>query len=327
MRVLLSTIGSRGDVQPLAALALQLRALGQDVHLCLPPDFRSWIEGLGLSVTPIGPEVRKTAAAARPAKPVPPTPEQRRQMVEATVATQFETIAAAAKGCDVVVGATALQIAAPSVAEQMGIPYVFVAYCPRVLPSPHHAPLPLSMLGQTPAPATVDNRVLWAQNAEQLNQTWGAALNSHRTKVGLALVSDVRGHIFTDRPWLAADSTLAPWPDPGNGSVLQTGAWILPDDRLLPPELEAFLEAGEPPVYFGFGSTRAPEALGQVIAQSVRALGRRAIGRGVRRPGDRRCQLAGPVPAGRRRCPTRRGGHHDHRRAGRCAPGHHPPDL
>jgi vancomycin aglycone glucosyltransferase len=133
------------------------------------------------------------------------------------------------------------------------------------------------MLGQTPAPATVDNRVLWAQNAEQLNQTWGAALNSHRTKVGLALVSDVRGHIFTDRPWLAADSTLAPWPDPGNGSVLQTGAWILPDDRLLPPELEAFLEAGEPPVYFGFGSTRAPEALGQVIAQSVRALGRRAI--------------------------------------------------
>lgn len=277
MRVLLSTIGSRGDVQPLVALALHLRALGQDVHLCLPPDFRSWIEGLGLSVTPIGPEVRKTAAAARPAKPVPPTPERRRQMVEATVATQFETIAAAAKGCDVIAGATALQIAAPSVAEKMGIPYVFVAYCPRVLPSPHHAPLPLSMLGQVPAPATVDNRALWAQNAEQLNQTWGAALNSHRTKAGLALVSDVRDHIFTDRPWLAADSTLAPWPDPGDGSVLQTGAWILPDDRLLPPELEAFLEAGEPPVYFGFGSTRAPEALGRVIAQTLRALGRRAI--------------------------------------------------
>jgi hypothetical protein len=29
MRVLLSTIGSRGDVQPLVALALQLRVLGQ----------------------------------------------------------------------------------------------------------------------------------------------------------------------------------------------------------------------------------------------------------------------------------------------------------
>jgi vancomycin aglycone glucosyltransferase len=40
MRALLSTIGSRGDVQPLAALALQLKAIGQEVHLCVPPDFR-----------------------------------------------------------------------------------------------------------------------------------------------------------------------------------------------------------------------------------------------------------------------------------------------
>jgi vancomycin aglycone glucosyltransferase len=58
MRVLLSTIGSRGDVQPLVALAAQLTALGQNVHLCVPPDFREWIESLGMPVTPIGPEVR-----------------------------------------------------------------------------------------------------------------------------------------------------------------------------------------------------------------------------------------------------------------------------
>lgn len=38
MRVLLSTIGSRGDVQPLVALALELRYLGQEVRLCVPPD-------------------------------------------------------------------------------------------------------------------------------------------------------------------------------------------------------------------------------------------------------------------------------------------------
>ena len=34
MRLLLSTIGSRGDVQPLVAVALQLRELGQEVRLC-----------------------------------------------------------------------------------------------------------------------------------------------------------------------------------------------------------------------------------------------------------------------------------------------------
>ena len=47
MRVLLSTIGSRGDVQPLVALASELKTLGQDVRLCVPPDFRGWIESLG----------------------------------------------------------------------------------------------------------------------------------------------------------------------------------------------------------------------------------------------------------------------------------------
>src|SRR5690606_37821232 len=57
----------------------------------------------------------------------------------------------------------------------------------------------------------------------------------------------------------------------------QTGAWILPDDRPLSAELEAFLDGGEPPVYFGFGSMRAPEGLSRVMIESARALGRRAI--------------------------------------------------
>ncbi len=276
MRVLLSTIGSRGDVQPLVALALRLRALGQDIGLCVPPDFRDWIDGLGLPVTPIGPELRK-AKASTPAAPAPPSPERRRQLAEGTVAVQFETIAAAAKGCDAIVGATALQIAAPSVAELMGIPYVFTAYCPTVLPSPHHAPPPLPSPGQTPAPPTADNRELWVRNAARFNDTFGAALNSHRASAGLVPVSDVQSHIFTDRPWLAADPTLAPWPDSGGEGVFQTGAWVLPDERPLSPEVEAFLESGEPPVYFGFGSMNAPQDLGRAMAQAARALGRRAI--------------------------------------------------
>jgi vancomycin aglycone glucosyltransferase len=276
MRVLLSTIGSRGDVQPLVALAVELKALGQEVRLCVPPDFKDWIDGLDLPVTSIGPEVRK-AAASLPAAPASLPPEQLRRMREATVASQFETIAAAARGCDVVVGATALQIAAHSVAERTGIAYIFAAYCPTVLPSPHHAPIPLRMLGETPAPATANNGELWAQDARRWNDSWSAILNSQRASLGLPPVSDVRSHIFTDRPWLAADPMLAPWPDPGDQAVFQTGAWILPDDRPLAPELETFLQTGEPPVYFGLGSMRAPQDISQVMVQTARALGRRAI--------------------------------------------------
>ncbi len=278
MRVLLSTIGSRGDVQPLAALAVQLKAMGQEVRLCVPPDFRAWIESHGIAVTPIGPEVRRFAASRAAAGPVtPPTPEQRRQMAEATVATQFETVTAAARGCDVIVAATALQIAARSVAEKTGIAYVFAAYSPTVLPSPHHPPPPLPPLPGQPQPATTDNRELWARDAARFNDLFGPALNRHRAALGLSPVGDVRSHMFTGRPWLAADPTLGPWPDPADQGVFQTGAWILPDDRPLSPELETFLEAGEPPIYFGFGSTRAAEGAGQVWLQAARALGRRVI--------------------------------------------------
>ncbi len=278
MRVLLSTIGSRGDVQPVVALALRLRELGQEVRVCAPPDFGYWIGGLGIPFVPIGPEVRGTATRGAE-KNSTPSPEQMRQIAAATVATQFEVIPAAADGCDVLVGGGALQIALRSVAELRGVPYVYASYCPVSLPSPHHAPP--AWQGDSAADGTADNDALWAADARRWNGSWGVALNEHRTAAGLAPVDGVRSHIFTGEPLLAADPTLAPWPKPADGdghlNVVQTGAWILPDRRPLSHELERFLEAGEPPVYFGFGSIRAPQGLDRTMIETARALGRRAI--------------------------------------------------
>jgi vancomycin aglycone glucosyltransferase len=279
MRILFSTIGSRGDVQPVVALASHLKALSHEVRVCVPPDFREWIERLGIPVTPIGPELRRFAAsrptATQPQRPL--TVEQRRQMAEATVATQFETLTSASRECGVIVATTALQVAARSVAEKMGISYVFAAYTPVVLPSPHHAPPPLPPLPGNAPPTTNDNNELWAQDAARFNDLFGAAVNARRASLGLAEISDVRSHMTTDQPWLAADATLGPWPDPTDGRVFQTGAWILADERPLSGDLQRFLESGDRPIYFGFGSTRAPEAAGPVMLDAARALGRRAI--------------------------------------------------
>jgi vancomycin aglycone glucosyltransferase len=275
MRVLLSTIGSRGDVQPLVALALQLKELGQRGRVCAPPDFREWIEGLGIEFVPLGPEVRSTAKPGSPLARGQLTPEQIRRMMEGTVATQFETIPRAAEGCDVIVAGNALNIAARSIAERMGMRYLFAAYCPITLPSAHHAPP--KVLAWTPSDATADNLVLWKEDAERWNESWGPALNAHRARMGLAPISSVRDHILTNQPWLAADPTLAPWTEPAGVDVLQTGAWLLPDERPLSSELETFLQAGDPPVYFGFGSIRAPGDLSKTMINTARALGRRAI--------------------------------------------------
>ena len=339
MRVLLSTIGSRGDVQPLVALALQLRALGQEVRLCVPPDFRDWIDSLGIPVTPIGPEVRKATAASPPVTPAPPSPERRRQLVEATVATQFETIAAAAQGCDIIVAATALQIAARSVAERMGIPYVFAAYCPTVLPSPHHAPPPLPPLpGQTPAPATADNRELWARDAERFNDLFGP----RSTPIG-------RQSVWPRSATCAATSspTGPGWPPtrrwrPGPIPRTRPCSRRAPGSCRMsvhsPPSWRRSSTPASHPSTSASAACARRKTLSQVMIQTARALGRRAIvsrgwadlslrGQRTRLPGHRRGQPAGAVQASRRRRPPRRRGHHNRSRASRRTPGRHPPDV
>lgn len=275
MRVLLSTIGSRGDVEPLVALALRLKTLGHDVRICAPPDFHDLIEGLGISAFDVGPQLRGPAGTAGPAPQGRPTPEQLRALAEATVGSQFTAVEKAAAGCDVIVAATALQVAARSVAESLGIPYIYTSYCPVALPSAHHAPPP--MPGQPPPAEPADNLALWEGVAAQMNGMFGAALNARRASLGLPPVADVASHIYGSQPWLAADPMLGPWPEAAGTHVFQTGAWLRDDPRRLPAEVEAFIDAAEPPVYFGLGSMRVPSETSRLMIEAARANGRRAI--------------------------------------------------
>ena len=54
MRVVLSTWGSRGDVEPLAGLAVRLRALGAEVRVCAPPDFTEPLARVGVPLVATG---------------------------------------------------------------------------------------------------------------------------------------------------------------------------------------------------------------------------------------------------------------------------------
>jgi vancomycin aglycone glucosyltransferase len=54
MRVVLSTYGSGGHVQPIAGLAVQLRALGAEVRVCAPPDCAERLARVGVPLVPIG---------------------------------------------------------------------------------------------------------------------------------------------------------------------------------------------------------------------------------------------------------------------------------
>ena len=271
MRVVLSTYGGRGDVEPLAGLAVGLRALGAEVRVCAPPDCAERLAEAGVPLVPLGPPVRQLVHGATPSSADVP------RLVAELIAEQFDKLPAAAEGCDALVatGLFPVTASAQSVAENLGIRYVFAAYCPIFLPSPHHRPQPLP--GRPLPPDVTDSRVLNDLAIQNYNALYGPALNTHRASIGLPPVDNVRDHVITDRPWLAADPILAPWQESPDLDVVQTGAWILPDERPLPAELEAFLDAGTPPVYVGFGSMRAPTDVARVAIEAIRAQGRRAL--------------------------------------------------
>lgn len=275
VRVLLSTYGSRGDVEPMVALAAQLQALGVEVRVCAPPDFAELLDGVGVPLTPIGWPIRELAMGAVTGKAPKTLPEIAAELTAMTC----ESVAAVAEGCDAVVATGSLPAVAgtQAAAEKLGITYVFTTFSPCYLPSPHHRPVVWP--GQVLPADETDNRVLWDVNAEHLNTLFGETINTYRGSIGLPPINNIRDHLNTDHPFLAADPVLGPWPQPADLDVVRTGAWIRPDERPLPAALEAFLDAGTRPVYVGFGSRPFREAkeVARVVIEAVRTQGRRVL--------------------------------------------------
>jgi vancomycin aglycone glucosyltransferase len=253
-------------------LAVRLRELGAEVRVCAPPDFAERLAGVGVPMVPVGPSASELTVAAPPPSSLP-------ERAARLITSQFDAVTAAAEGCDVLVATGMLPTAAGalSVAEKLGIRSVSVTFQQLTLPSPHHAPL--AYPGRPLPPEVTDNRVLWKLDAENVNALFGEALNKNRVANGLLPVDDVRGYVLGDRPWLATDPILDPWPATPDLDVVQTGAWIVPDERPLPADLEAFLDAGTPPVYVGFGSMpmHASADVAEVAIEAVRAQGRRVV--------------------------------------------------
>ncbi|MDX8480502.1 glycosyltransferase [Mesorhizobium sp. VK24D] len=282
MRILLSTYGSRGDVEPVVALGERLQALGAEVRVSVPGDaeFTALCARAGLPFAPAFAPVREWAkemvrrrASASPEGVAALISDQAAEIV----AKQYDALMAAAEGCDTVVacGLFPSCAAARLVAERRGIPYNLATFCPIWLPSAHNRPHEYP--GHRLPAGVTDNRLLWQTDIATKNALFGEAINSHRASLGLPAVENVRDYVYGDLVLLACDPTLGPWLPTDLTDALQTGAWILPDQRPLPDGLEAFLEAGPPPVYVGFGSIAVAKESGRAAIEAIRAKGRRTV--------------------------------------------------
>lgn len=274
MRVLLTTYGSRGDVEPMVALALALQELGSDVQVCVPPDLTTLLDDAGVPPVPVGWPIRALATGLLTGKAPKTLPE-----ITAELAAMAYEVVAAAGDCDAVVsaGVIGMQAGVQAAAEKRGIPYTGATFSTNFVPSPHHPPVPWP--GQAVPEEGADNRVLWDLNAEHLQGLFGPPINVLRASSGLPPTDNVRDLILGDHPLLASDPVLGPWQVTQELDVTQTGAWTRADGRPLPDDLESFLEAGTPPVYVGFGSMplRDAEETAKAAFDAVRAHGRRIL--------------------------------------------------
>lgn len=275
MRVLLSTYGSRGDVEPLAGLAVALKRLGVEAVVSAPADqeFVELLARADVAYAPACMPIRQWIDEARQ------NPQPISAYAKRLAPLQYKAIDAVAEDCDVIVstGLFPSAAAAQCVAEKRGALHAHVAFCPMSLPSEHHPPF--ARPGAATPEDVTDNRALWALNAAQMQEMFGEAVNGVRETVGLPIADDVRTLVTTTRPLLACDPALWPWAPTDLCDAVQTGAWSLEDARTLAPEITAFLEAGPPPIYVGFGSIALPSTREAALAalHAIRARGQRAI--------------------------------------------------
>ncbi|QHC22968.1 glycosyltransferase [Streptomyces sp. GS7] len=291
MNVLLVTHGSRGDVQPFLALASGLTAAGHAVTLMGPYTFVELARSAGVRYVPVldGPLELYTDPVVRRAN------EDRRGLRGIVRGVQWfrrnrpqyvkllEDLTAKVKAQprpDVVVFAPWLP--AQHLAEWLKVPAVPVCFQPGWVPTPDFvnplAPgrLPASLSRASYAHAELPVRLLYGSALARL-RCESLGLSDRGSK--LSILSRPDGGPATVLQ--AFDPGVLPGTPRYPPTTHTTGFWHLPatGDWRMPADLRAFLDAGERPVYIGFGSMAGSRAAAKsrAVLAAVRQSGVRAV--------------------------------------------------
>ncbi len=274
MKIVLTTFGSRGDVQPMLTLSLALKSAGHDVLLAAPPEKGEWARQLGCPFHPLGGNFTAFIDSMENAHSIH-TGLRFVRRVRYEILGQFKTLSQIISGADLVL-ASSLVFALSSIAESMGIRYRYIAFAPQLLPSGHH---PFIALKHQNLPKWC-NVMSW-QIVKIFDRFFNLTrlINKKREQLGLPLLKDVWSHILGDNVIVASDQAIAPVPPDVGRGFTQTGYLHLEQPKQHLADLEAFLSHGPPPVYAGFGSMPKKDQVKNVpiIVRAARLAGQRVV--------------------------------------------------
>ena len=274
MKIVLATYGSRGDVQPMLALALGLQSQGHTVLLVGPPERKGWAEQLGCPYFPLGDDVTDFIDSMSYVQEFKSAVDFI-SFVRRGVAFQFSRLPAIIAGADLVVGSS-LNFALSSVAESMGIAYRYIAFTPQLLASGDH---PSPVIKTQSMPRWL-NRVCWRMIRLVDKIVMGPLINEQRKRLGLRPAADAWPSIMGSRVIVSSDHAISSIPrDAVPADAVQSGYMHLFQADPGAHRLEKFLESGPEPLYAGFGSMPRTDQIRAVgtIAQAARLAGRRVV--------------------------------------------------
>ncbi|MEM6106991.1 nucleotide disphospho-sugar-binding domain-containing protein [Mycobacterium sp. 050272] len=257
MKCVLAGYGSRGDVEPLAAVGRELMRRGHEVQMAVAPNMVSFVESAGLRAVAYGRDTREqmdfaAAFVGKISNPVTMWADIA-QHVNEIKAEKSTALTSLAEGADLLVAAFNEQGLAANIAEYYGIPLGVLHYFPARI-----------LAGGTFGP----------QITKDTDDAQRAALG----------LSDVAGDLAQPTIEIQAydevylPGTAAEWLD-SDVSALFVGALTLGLPADSDDEVLSWIADGTPPIYFGFGSTplASPMETVAVISEACARVGERAL--------------------------------------------------
>lgn len=311
LNVVIHVVGSRGDVQPFVALGKVLKdTYGHRVRLATHPNFKGFVQKNGLEFFSIGGDPSRLMAFMVKNPGLMPG---FRSLLSGDIGQRRRDVAEYIQGCwrscykagdGMGLCATKDDLSEPAArpfvadciianppsfahihcAEKLGIPLHIMFTMPY---SPTQAfPHPLANIQSSNADPQLTNYISYAMIEVLMWQGLGEIINRFRVKcLGLDPVSLIWAPGMLQRLkvphtycWSPA---LIPKPKDWGPHISISGFYLLSlaSDYTPAPDLQAFLDAGLPPVYIGFGSIVLddPNAITELIFEAARKTGQRVL--------------------------------------------------
>ena len=276
MKFAVAVHGTRGDVEPCAAVALELRRRGHEVRMAAPPNMLGFVESVGLQAVAYGPDSAAQLeedtfhSAVRLRNPISALHEGMEYMTRGW-AEMSATLASLAEGVDLILHDQTYQGVAVNVAEYHDVPLAALHHFPhrvngQLLP---FLPSPLVRFGMTVGDWGYWRLTKPAEDAQRralgLPKT---AVSSVRRMERSALEIQTYEELFF--PGLAAE-----W----NERRPFVGVLTLELPTANDDEVMSWIASGTPPIYFGFGSMPIESLTDTIrmISEACAQLGERAL--------------------------------------------------